>query len=662
MTSNEKATQSLRMEKYAKLKWKTLQPETKFFLFSVFILILSQAWLSYRHSQKALEAMGSDLVGRSIESAADSSVSRSLSAFRQLSEQYTLQRHSNKNRPRNLERGPGEGLANAAELLEEKILEYFADLPKWVKEYAKWHRQKMSQITPQNWDKQRYFIVRCLRSDNKGCGEASHRLVSIAASLLLAKQSNRIFLIKWTQPADLENYLVPPLDHEQEYSIDWRIPKWLLRELGDLNTYPKLTGSNVNALRRARNYTAVAVTMRHLTRDHGSRYYNQNQDNEDPQFRLGFGKIWRLLFRPAPAVQSLLEQHMNALGVQPGSYVMAQVRTPEVAKPKELSELAKASLECTKSITRDNENSYRFLVASESQAVLSGAMDLHGWSDRVLALKTSSNILSLDKETERWRSRRMEDYYPTFVYLYMYANAKCVAFYDDDNGRWGSLISLNPLCVAKMKSNPDNQCETLDLTTVVPKLAKRETKASTSQALSSINEAVHQVQVQAQRHVQAQAQRQVPVQSQRIVVDRQRFRPQKMYWAPVPEFPDWMNDYFDWHMRVRANLNEENWRSQRYLVMRCLASDEKCGGASDRLQSFLLAIKFASLGGRLLFIKWERPAMLEEFLVPPKGGLDWRMPEWLDKHMDYEGSRMLIAHAFKPIVRKLLLVTMRHQL
>jgi hypothetical protein len=88
-------------------------------------------------------------------------------------------------------------------------------------------------------------------------------------------------------------------------------------------------------------------------------------------------------------------------------------------------------------------------------------------------------------------------------------------------------------------------------------------------------------------------------------------------WETSSTLPEWMKDYFDWHQDQLANhLNEENWQSQRYLVMRCLES-EVCGGASDRLSSIPKFIRVASMSKRLLFIKWTRPAPLEDFLVPP---------------------------------------------
>jgi hypothetical protein len=103
--------------------------------------------------------------------------------------------------------------------------------------------------------------------------------------------------------------------------------------------------------------------------------------------------------------------------------------------------------------------------------------------------------------------------------------------------------------------------------------------------------------------------------------------------ASTSALPPWMEDYFEWHYQTRKILNEKNCASYKYLVLRCLMRNQKCSGASDRLQSIPTAIRLASDGKRLLFIQWERPAPLEEFLLPP-GKLDWRLPVWLDERLN----------------------------
>ena len=97
------------------------------------------------------------------------------------------------------------------------------------------------------------------------------------------------------------------------------------------------------------------------------------------------------------------------------------------------------------------------------------------------------------------------------------------------------------------------------------------------------------------------------------------------------DMPPWMKDYFAWHAaeRIRLEQNHENWASTRFLVLQCLPGSRKCGGTADRLKPLPLMLWVAHKSQRLLLIKWGRPAELEEFLLPPQGGMDWRVPLWL---------------------------------
>jgi hypothetical protein len=106
-------------------------------------------------------------------------------------------------------------------------------------------------------------------------------------------------------------------------------------------------------------------------------------------------------------------------------------------------------------------------------------------------------------------------------------------------------------------------------------------------------------------------------------------------WENNPDLPVWMKEYFDWHHEQVKSLNETNWKSQRYLVLRCLQQDHKCGGAADRLRLVPVAVLVASQCDRILLIQWERPCPLTEFLVPPVNGLDWRIPAWLEERLEF---------------------------
>jgi hypothetical protein len=123
--------------------------------------------------------------------------------------------------------------------------------------------------------------------------------------------------------------------------------------------------------------------------------------------------------------------------------------------------------------------------------------------------------------------------------------------------------------------------------------------------------------------------------------------------------PAWFKEYSISHRELRAALNVTNWKNQRFLIMRCLDFDEKCGGASDRLQSVPAMLMLANQTGRMLFIKWSRPAPLQEFLVPPTGGFDWTLPDWLDQLLDFR--KLPAAKAMKRAESKEQIVTFRLQ-
>ena len=121
-------------------------------------------------------------------------------------------------------------------------------------------------------------------------------------------------------------------------------------------------------------------------------------------------------------------------------------------------------------------------------------------------------------------------------------------------------------------------------------------------------------------------------------------------WEDSTKLPQWMKDYFAWHSEQRKLVNEDNWQSFRCLVMVCLEDAPKCGGTSDRLRPLPFMIRVAAETKRLLFIKWEKPAPLEAFLVPPVGGMDWRTPDWLTKQLHFAKGNQVVS-TVKQVVR-----------
>jgi hypothetical protein len=118
-------------------------------------------------------------------------------------------------------------------------------------------------------------------------------------------------------------------------------------------------------------------------------------------------------------------------------------------------------------------------------------------------------------------------------------------------------------------------------------------------------------------------------------------RENKNLWDDSDQIPPWMKRYFDWHRSERSKLTSKNWESKRYLILRCLRTDAMCGGASDRLSALPYILMIANQTNRLLFIHWSRPAPLEEFLVPPLGGMNWTIPDAVNFTMRGVRGRVL---------------------
>ena len=49
-------------------------------------------------------------------------------------------------------------------------------------------------------------------------------------------------------------------------------------------------------------------------------------------------------------------------------------------------------------------------------------------------------------------------------------------------------------------------------------------------------------------------------------------------WDASSNIPQWMKDYFQWHVTTRAQLSLENWKQTKYMILHC----EKKANAPER--------------------------------------------------------------------------------
>lgn len=112
---------------------------------------------------------------------------------------------------------------------------------------------------------------------------------------------------------------------------------------------------------------------------------------------------------------------------------------------------------------------------------------------------------------------------------------------------------------------------------------------------------------------------------------------------PENNVADWMKHYLRWH-KEQTSLHVWTTESfklpNNYLFVSCLAEYNKCGGTADRLLSLPFFVKFAAATKRVLVIQWTKPAPLEEFLLPPVNGIDWRVHRGLDVALLREGFKV----------------------
>lgn len=89
--------------------------------------------------------------------------------------------------------------------------------------------------------------------------------------------------------------------------------------------------------------------------------------------------------------------------------------------------------------------------------------------------------------------------------------------------------------------------------------------------------------------------------------------------------PTWITDYIAWHNDMRAKfpgkLIFEHPDAPNIIIRVCLGL---CGGLHDRLGQLPWDLFLANQTNRVLFIKWDRPKPLENFLIP--NTFNWSVP------------------------------------
>ena len=513
----------------------------------------------------------------------------------------------------------------------EDLWESSQRIPLWMKNYFRWHKEIKAQIDQRNqpafphnnnntlafsWNQHRYLLVTCLKESPK-CGGTADRLMSLPFLIRIAASTQRILMIKWGRPAQLEEFLLPP-----KHGFDWRIPQWLFQIL-------KRRGKRVyiedHILQFSSDPTVDVLKVRFQSHDHGSVYYNKHRQALESTFEQVYHDFWRVLFTPAPSVREEIVRLMRDAHLFPNRYGAAHLRANYAEEAEQSSSVrwAQNAIKCT---TQLLHSSGPVFFASDSDVANEAArrMALESNLD-VITRRTKEPPLHLDK-TSDWQNREPKAFYDTFIDLLIMGNAKCVTFSVGNFGKLASLISFNHTCSLQHLSGKGAQsCELYRTSTSMDAFTRNQEDTF----ILSVEDGIESDAKSSDDEVRSGEVSYIPLSTPQSLFPFQPPVGNVSIWSQSKVLPNWAKEYFDWHNWVRQNLTEENYRKFRFLILICPSSERTCGGTADRLQPIPFLLRIAKKTNRIILIRWERPCALENFLLPPLGGLDWRVPDFL---------------------------------
>ena len=447
---------------------------------------------------------------------------------------------------------------------------------------------------------------------SKKCGGTVDRLAPLVFLIYVASRTHRLFLIHWGRPAALEEFLLPP-----PHGVDWRFD-----EATSSSTSNSVLATTLEALVETTESNHMNVRCRYQAPDHGAGFYDAHRATGEPSMAEITRLVWDMFFTPTPPVAQRIQQFMSQEYLVPGQYLATHIRALYAVKdqdPYVVKYWTQNAINCTTHLAETSERLSTIFVASDATFAAKVAQrhgTEFGWKVVHHIPDAGQEPLHLDKAVN-WQDRSPSDYYDAFVDLYLLGSAKCVAYGMGGYGKFASWLTGNPSCALQHhNATAINYCTIMQFPVDV--------KQSFNFPEFPLQREV--VDESDTKLAQATA---FATKSSPVFPDTAISPPLENLWESSTVLPQWMKDYFVWHRQQRQLINREHWRNFRFLVAECTEQATKCGGTSDRLRPLPYLIRVAAETDRILFIYWVKPYPLENFLLPPVGGMDWRIPDWL---------------------------------
>jgi len=320
-----------------------------------------------------------------------------------------------------------DGHLNPVQLLKSTTL------PVWIKDYFSWHAQQLQSLTPENWKEHRFLILQCVREDAH-CGGTSDRLKPIPLLMWVAQQTQRIFLIWWTRPCPLEEFLLPN-------ALNWTVPSFI-----------PLTNSSENGRIFLKlhvlldpSHNDLPIIRTRMQTYHGGQLDFDNRT--DSTYDEVYHELFRLLFRPSPPIAAILTEELHAVHLKPGHYSVAHYRAfygRESRGENVIAKVAVNAVNCA-SMLRPGGPVY---FASDSTFAVKTVQQYAKENNHPIVTIQNQEPLHLDK-AGNWSTRHPSDFYSIFVDLYLMGMGRCVTFGQGGFGRFGLLLSYNATCSSR---------------------------------------------------------------------------------------------------------------------------------------------------------------------------------------------------------------------
>jgi len=539
--------------------------------------------------------------------------------------------------------------------------------PQWMKDYFRWHQKTRKTLTQEIWKhlkeddthvknatSTKFLVVQCLpNNDGSSCGTLLERLGLLPYYLKIADETNRILLIHWTVPADLSEYLMPPMG-----GCDWRSPKWMQQLLLD-DQQGVLVRNETQILWNSSYFQNFDSEFLLRVQLKYSLDFEKNYDalrpnitlpdkrivQDEASFRQVFHELWAIFFVPTATIRKNVVNTLRSnRGMEIGQYTsieLTELKTVEKdgGEAEDISRAKRVFGYIWKLLHNEP-----IMVISNATNVTLALTELNDTT----AKEKDKQVFARYKTLSRWArdqgkmdprelfSQNLMDFGAAnvttdtpeifrdlFVNLYVMAMGRCVVSYQDEEktptfGRLASLIGYDSKCYCQLWRSKTNTIFISGDTSFLDYVWQPEIKFTRDPPKLDKYFRIPMIKDGADE--------------MNLKGDVSR----NLLSEEGSKFPEWMENYLDWHRETKSQLDPSNWKDTKYLILGCFEGYKSCGGISDRLKPLPLLAWEAHQSKRILLIWWEKPKPLEEWLVPPShadGGVDWTIPSFLKEEI-----------------------------